>query len=46
MYHRFDDAKSLERHCAHLHAHYNPVSLTHATDWLKAGCPLPQTHWS
>ena len=24
-------------HCAHLRAHYNPVSLTQATEWLKAG---------
>jgi hypothetical protein len=40
MYHGFDDAPSLERHCAHIRAHYQPVSLSQAVEWLRAGRPF------
>ena len=41
MYHGFDDAPSLEQHCAHIRTNYHPVSLTQAVEWLRAGRPFP-----
>jgi peptidoglycan/xylan/chitin deacetylase (PgdA/CDA1 family) len=37
MYHRFSDRESIARQCAHIRAHYTPVSLTQAADWLSEG---------
>ena len=41
MYHRFHDRESIARQCAHIRAHYRPVSLTQAADWLlnRGGWP-------
>ena len=43
LYHRFPLAtrSALEQQCAHLRAHYNPVSLTQVAHWLHNGQPLP-----
>lgn len=37
MYHRFADREAIARQCAHIRAHYTPVSLTQAADWLQGG---------
>jgi peptidoglycan/xylan/chitin deacetylase (PgdA/CDA1 family) len=37
MYHRFSDRESIARQCAHIRAHYTPVSLTQAADGLAGG---------
>jgi peptidoglycan/xylan/chitin deacetylase (PgdA/CDA1 family) len=37
MYHRFSDRESIARQCAHIRAHYTPVSLTQAAHWLDRG---------
>jgi peptidoglycan/xylan/chitin deacetylase (PgdA/CDA1 family) len=37
MYHRFKDRESIARQCAHIRAHYTPVSLSHAAAWLRDG---------
>ncbi len=43
LYHRFplEMKLALERQCAHLRAHYSPVSLTQVAHWLHEGRPLP-----
>ena len=43
LYHRFSPemGPALERQCAHLRRHYNPVSLSQAGDALAGGRPLP-----
>jgi len=42
MYHRFAARESLARQCAHIRAHYSPVSLSQAADWLIDGGRLPE----
>lgn len=42
MYHRFTSPEDLERQCAHLRAHYVPVSLSQVAEARNAGAPLPQ----
>ena len=42
MYHRFSDRDALARQCAHIRAHYAPVSMAQVADWLSSGTPLPQ----
>lgn len=37
MYHRFKDRDSIAQQCAHIRAHYTPVSLSHAAGWLCDG---------
>jgi peptidoglycan/xylan/chitin deacetylase (PgdA/CDA1 family) len=37
MYHRFGDREATARQCAHIRAHYTPVSLTQAAGWLADG---------
>lgn len=37
MYHRFGDRESIARQCAHIRAHYTPVSLTQVAGWLASG---------
>src|SRR5690242_2534713 len=41
MYHRFGERRDLERQCRHIRAHYTPVALTQAADWLAAGGGWP-----
>ena len=41
MYHRFRDRSAIPRQCAHIRAHYAPVSLTQAADWLLGGGGWP-----
>jgi peptidoglycan/xylan/chitin deacetylase (PgdA/CDA1 family) len=41
MYHRFTTAEDLERQCAHVRAHYVPVSLSQIADARNGGAPLP-----
>lgn len=42
MYHRFTSSVDLERQCAHLRAHYVPVSLSEVADARNGGPPLPE----
>src|SRR5882724_2395539 len=42
MYHRFTTRAALERQCAHIREHYNPISLTRAAESLRGGNPLPE----
>jgi peptidoglycan/xylan/chitin deacetylase (PgdA/CDA1 family) len=42
MYHRFSDRDALAWQCAHIRAHYTPVSMEQVGDWLSHGAPLPQ----
>jgi peptidoglycan/xylan/chitin deacetylase (PgdA/CDA1 family) len=42
MYHRFSDREALARQCAHIRAHYMPISMARVADWLSHGAPLPQ----
>src|SRR5260370_27746941 len=42
MYHRFSDRDALARQCAHLRAHYAPVSMAQVAAWLEHGAALPQ----
>jgi peptidoglycan/xylan/chitin deacetylase (PgdA/CDA1 family) len=42
MYHRFTSREDLERQCAHLRAHYVPVSLSHVAAARNGGAPLPE----
>jgi peptidoglycan/xylan/chitin deacetylase (PgdA/CDA1 family) len=42
MYHRFTSSADLERQCAHLRAHYVPVSLSQVADARNGGAPLPE----
>lgn len=42
MYHRFSDRDALARQCAHIRAHYAPVSMAQVADWLSSGNPLPE----
>jgi peptidoglycan/xylan/chitin deacetylase (PgdA/CDA1 family) len=37
MYHRFRDRDAIARQCTHIRAHYTPVSLSQAADWLQSG---------
>ena len=37
MYHRFHERRDIERQCRHIRAHYTPVSLTQAAQWLESG---------
>ena len=37
MYHRFNDRESIARQCAHIRAHYAPVSLTQVAERLADG---------
>jgi peptidoglycan/xylan/chitin deacetylase (PgdA/CDA1 family) len=37
MYHRFHERRDIERQCRHIRAHYTPVSLTEAANWLESG---------
>jgi len=43
MYHRFSDRDALEWQCAHIRAHYAPVSMAQVADWLSQGTPLPDS---
>jgi hypothetical protein len=40
MYHRFTHREPLARQCAHIRAHYSPVSMSQASDWLEQRLPL------
>jgi peptidoglycan/xylan/chitin deacetylase (PgdA/CDA1 family) len=40
-YHRFSQREPLARQCAHIRAHYAPVSMTQVADWLAQGGRLP-----
>jgi peptidoglycan/xylan/chitin deacetylase (PgdA/CDA1 family) len=42
MYHRFTQREPLARQCAHIRAHYSPVSMSQAADWLEQRAPLPE----
>lgn len=42
MYHRFRDRDALARQCAHIRAHYAPVSMSQVADWLSGGAALPE----
>jgi len=42
MYHRFGDRDDLARQCAHIRAHYAPVSMAQVAAWLERGDTLPQ----
>jgi peptidoglycan/xylan/chitin deacetylase (PgdA/CDA1 family) len=42
MYHRFTEPESLARQCAHIRAHYSPVSMSQAADGLMHGGRLPE----
>jgi peptidoglycan/xylan/chitin deacetylase (PgdA/CDA1 family) len=42
MYHRFTEREPLARQCAHIRAHYSPVSMSQAADWLMHGGRLPE----
>ena len=42
MYHRFTDREPLARQCAHIRAHYSPVSMSQAADWLIHCGQLPE----
>jgi peptidoglycan/xylan/chitin deacetylase (PgdA/CDA1 family) len=42
MYHRFTEPEPLARQCAHIRAHYSPVSMSQAADWLMHGRRLPE----
>jgi peptidoglycan/xylan/chitin deacetylase (PgdA/CDA1 family) len=42
MYHRFTEREPLARQCAHIRAHYSPISLSQAADWLMHGGRLPE----
>jgi peptidoglycan/xylan/chitin deacetylase (PgdA/CDA1 family) len=41
MYHRFQDARLLEIHCAYIRRYYRPVSLSQAGEWLRNGDAPP-----
>ncbi|MBS1857043.1 MAG: polysaccharide deacetylase family protein [Acidobacteria bacterium] len=41
MYHRFGSRAGLERQCAHIRAHYLPVSLSRVAEAMHGGAPLP-----
>jgi peptidoglycan/xylan/chitin deacetylase (PgdA/CDA1 family) len=41
MYHRFQDREALVRQCAHIRAHYAPVSMARVAEWLDQSAPLP-----
>ena len=41
MYHRFADRAALARQCAHIRAHYQPVSMSAVSEWLYSGRSLP-----
>jgi len=42
MYHRFTQREPLARQCAHIRAHYSPVSMSQAAEWLTHGGRLPE----
>lgn len=37
MYHRFSDAATLDRQCAHIRQHYQPISMSAVAEWLDSG---------
>ncbi|HUE03347.1 MAG TPA: polysaccharide deacetylase family protein [Bryobacteraceae bacterium] len=41
MYHRFADRTALASQCAHIRAHYQPVSMRAVSQWLHSGRSLP-----
>jgi len=42
MYHRFTEREPLARQCAHIRAHYSPVSMSQAADYFMHGGRLPE----
>ncbi len=42
MYHRFSQRELLQRQCAHIRAHYSPVSMSQVADWLMRRGQLPE----
>lgn len=42
MYHRFTRREPLAWQCAHVRAHYSPVSMSQAADWLTHRGRLPE----
>lgn len=41
MYHRFSDPSRLARQCDHLRRHYQPVTMTAVSAWLRGEAVLP-----
>ena len=41
MYHRFPAPTEFDAQCEHLRRYYAPISMTEASEWLRARKPLP-----